>query len=182
MILLLSALLLAADNPADAERAGWQFKRSVVVSGDEAIATLVLPPDLSTKAAPFGRDFRLVDDTGREVPYLIDWTNAGEGLATWRVGIREIRREKETAAPSSAVRSQWTLDLGGVRTFTDLDLRVPDVAFAWHVQVESSMDGSTYTVVTSDAAPRSSEPATGTHPNATHPSASSATPPSPTVT
>lgn len=152
MILLLSALLLAADTRADAERTGWQFKRSVVVNGSESLASLALPPDLSTKAAPFGRDLRLVDDSGREVPYLIDWTNAGEGLATWQVGIKEIRREKEAATPSSAVRSQWTLDLGAARSFTDLDLRIPDVAFAWHVQVESSMDGSTYTVVTSDAA------------------------------
>ena len=152
MIFALAALLLAADNPLDAERAGWHYRRAVAIAGGESLASLVLPPELSAKAAPLGRDLRLVDETGREIPYILDWTSEREGLATWRVDVKDVRREKEEAREASAIRSQWTLDLGASRTFTDLTLRVPDVAFAWHVRVEASADGKEYEVVQPDAA------------------------------
>ena len=152
MILVLAAVLLGADNPLDAERAGWHYRRAVTTAGSESLASLVLPPELSAKAAPLGRDLRLVDETGREVPYLLDWTSEREGLATWRVDVKDVRREKEEAREASAIRSQWTLDLGESRTFTDLALRVPDVAFAWHVRVEASADGREYEVLQKDAA------------------------------
>ncbi len=152
MILALAALLLAVDNPADAERAAWRYRRAVTIAGSESLASLALPPELSAKAASLSRDLRLVDETGREVPYLLDWTSEREGLATWRVAVKDVRREKEEAREVSAIRSQWTLDLGEPRTFTDLALRVPDVAFAWHVRVEASLDGRGFEVVQKDAA------------------------------
>lgn len=152
MILVLVAALLAADNPLDAERAAWRYRRAVTIAGGESLASLVLPPELSAKAAPGGRDLRLLDETGREVPYLLDGTSEREALATWRVEVKDVRREKEEAGEASAIRSQWTLDLGGSRTFTDLALRVPDVAFAWHVRVEASADGREYEVLHKDAA------------------------------
>ncbi len=152
MILVLAALLLAADNPVDAERAAWRYRRAVTIAGGESLASLVLPPELSAKAGAFSGDLRLVDETGREVPYLLDWTGEREGLATWRVDVKDVRREKEEAREASAIRSQWTLDLGQPRTFTDLALRVPDVAFAWHVRVEASLDGRRFEVIHPDAA------------------------------
>ncbi len=152
MILVLAALLLAADNPSDAERAAWPYRRAVTTAGGESIASVVLPPELSAKAAPFSRDLRLVDETGREVPYLLDWTSEREGLATWSVDVKDVRREREEARETSAIRSQWTLDLGELRTFTDLALRVPDVAFAWHVRVEASGDGREFDVIHPGAA------------------------------
>ena len=112
MILALAALLLAADNPADAERAAWRYRRAVTIAGSESLASLVLPPELSAKAGPLSRDLRLVDETGREVPYLLDWTSEREGLATWRVDVKDVRREKEEAREAAAIRRQWTLDLG----------------------------------------------------------------------
>jgi len=152
LILTLAALLLAAENPIDAERAAWRYRRPVTVVGQESLASLILPPELSTKAAERGRDLRLVDETGREIPYLLDWTTEREGLATWRVDVKDVRREKEEAREAAAIRSQWTLDLGESRTFTDLNLRVPDVAFAWHVRVEASPDGREYEVIQPEAA------------------------------
>ncbi len=152
MILALAALLLAADTRVDAERAAWHYKRPVTIAGSESLASLVLPPELSANAAPFGRDLRLVDEAGREVPYLLDWTSEREGLATWRVDVKDVRREQEEAGGGSGIRSQWTLDLGESRTFTDLALRVPDVAFAWHVRVEASADGRSYELIQTDAA------------------------------
>lgn len=152
MILVLAALLLAEQVPVDQERAAWQFRRRVTIGGGSDLATLTLPPDLSIGAAPFGRDLRLVDETGREVPYLLDGTGEREGLATWKVDVKDVRREKEGAREASPVRSQWILDLGAPRTFTDLALRVPDVAFAWHVRVEASKDGDRYDVAEADAA------------------------------
>ncbi len=152
MILVLAAVLLAADHPADAERAAWRYRRAVTITDSESLASLVLPPELSAKAAPFSRDLRLVDETGREVPYLLDWTSEHEGLATWRVDVKDVRREKEEPREAAAIRSQWTLDLGELRTFTDLALRVPDVAFAWHVRVEASLDGKGFEIVHPDAA------------------------------
>ncbi|HQZ16778.1 MAG TPA: DUF3999 family protein [Vicinamibacteria bacterium] len=152
MILALAALLLAADNPADAERAAWRYRRAVTIAGSEPLASLVLPPELSAKAGAFSRDLRLVDESGREVPYLLDWTSEREGLATWRVDVKDVRREKEEAREAAALRSQWTLDLGEARTFSDLALRVPDVAFAWHVRVEASLDGKGFEVIQPDAA------------------------------
>ena len=151
MILVLAALLVAADNPVDAERAAWRYRRAVTTAGSESLASVVLPPELSAKAAPMSRDLRLVDETGREVPYLLDWTSEREGLATWRVDVKDVRREKEEARQTSAIRSLWTLDLGEPRTFTDLALQVPDVAFAWHVRVEAS-DGRGFEVIQPDAA------------------------------
>ena len=152
MILAFAALLLAADTPVDAERAAWHYRRRVTIAGSESLASLVLPPELSTRAAPSGRDLRLVDETGREIPYLLDWTSEREGLATWRVDVKDVRREQDEGRDTSAIRSQWTLDLGGTRTFTDLALRVPDVAFAWHVRVEASGDGRKYEVIQTDGA------------------------------
>jgi len=152
VILALTALLLAAETPVDAERAAWHYKRRVTIEGAESLASLVLPPELSTNAAPGARDLRLVDELGREVPYLLDWTSEREGLATFRVEVKDVRREKEEPSEVSAIRSQWTLDLGAARTFTDLALRVPDVAFAWHVRIEASRDGAKYEAVQPDAA------------------------------
>ncbi len=152
MILILAALLLAGDTVVDGERAAWQYKRIVVVTGDEPLASLILPPELSTRAGPSGRDFRLVDETGREIPYLLDWTSEREGLATWRATVKDVRREKEQTEEASAIRSQWTIDLGDVRTFTDLSVQVPDVAFAWHVRVEASTDSVKYDLALADAA------------------------------
>jgi hypothetical protein len=152
LISALAVLLLAADNPVDAERAAWRYRRAVTIAGGESLASAVLPPELSAKAAPSSRDLRLVDDSGREVPYLLDWTSEREGLATWRVEVKDVRREKEEAREASAIRSQWALDLGEPRTFTDLALRVPDVAFAWHVRVEASLDGRGFEVIHPDAA------------------------------
>jgi hypothetical protein len=152
LILVLASLLLAQNGPVDAERAAWRYKRPVLVEGRESLASLVLPPELSTKAAPFGRDLRLVDETGREIPYLLDWTSEREGLATWRVEVKDVRRVQEEAREGSPIRTQWTLDLGGTRTFTDLSLRVPDSEFAWHVRVEASTDGSAYELIQPEAA------------------------------
>ena len=152
MILALSVLLLAADTPLDAERSAWRYKRGVIIEGNESLASLVLPPELSAHAAPRGRDLRLIDETGREIPYLLDWTSEREGLATWQVGVKDVRREQEEAGPASPIRSQWTLDLGAERTFTNLTLRVPDAAFAWHVRVEGSTEGRAFEVVAADAA------------------------------
>ena len=151
MILVLTALLLAGDLPTDAERAAWQYRRAVVVRGDAALASLTLPPELSEKAGPAGRDLRLVDPDGRETPFLLDWTREREGLATWRAGVSDIRREREDDREGSAVRRQWTIDLGAARTFTDVSVFVPDTAFAWHVRVESSLKGDSFEVIETDA-------------------------------
>ena len=152
MILVLAALLLAGDGAVDVERAAWRFRREVKARPHEPLATLLLPPELSAKGGPSGRDLRLVDGAGREVPYLLDWTTEREGLATWRAAVKEVRREREASGEVAATRSQWTIDLGEPRRFTDLDVRVPDVEFAWHVRVEASVDGRVYTVV-ENAAP-----------------------------
>lgn len=152
MIALLSAvLLLAAETPTDLERAAWRYKRTVTTTGPGSMATLTLPPELSANAGPGGRDLRLVDEDGRETPYLLDWTSEREGFATWRAEIRDVRREKEAASIESPVRSQWTIDLGTARTFTEIHVDVRDTAFAWHVRVETSVDGSAYGVVRADA-------------------------------
>jgi hypothetical protein len=152
VFLIALALLVAAETPADGVRAAWHYKRQVTVPGGESLASLVLPPELSTNAAPGSRDLRLVDEAGREVPYLLDWTGERDGFATYRVDVKDVRREKEGESRQSPVRSQWTLDLGAARTFTELSLHVPDIAFAWHVQVEASTDGVKYAVLQGDAA------------------------------
>ncbi|MEO8360617.1 MAG: discoidin domain-containing protein [Vicinamibacteria bacterium] len=152
MILVLAALLLASDSSADADRAGWAFKRKVTVSGDASLASLTLPPELSTKAGPHGRSLRLTDASGAEIPYILDGSGEREGLATWQARVQDIRREKESDATTSAVRSQWTIDLGEARSFTELNLDIPDVAFAWHVRLESSSDGRFFKTTQPDAA------------------------------
>jgi len=151
-LLVLAPLLLAQAAAVDSERAAWQYRRAVIAPAGASLASVVLPPEVSAKAGPSGRDLRLVDETGREVPYLLDWTSEREGLATWQVAIGDVRREQEEAREDSAIRSRWTLDLGGPRTFTDLTLRLPDVSFAWHVRVEASTDGGSYEVINADAA------------------------------
>jgi len=152
MILALAPLLLAQVAAVDSDRAAWQYRRAVTAPAGASVASLVLPPELSAKAAPSGRDLRLVDETGREVPYLLDWASEREGLATWQVAISDVRREQEEARETSAIQSRFTLDLGEPRTFTDLNLRLPDVSFAWHVRVEASTDGRNYEVIDADAA------------------------------
>ena len=151
-LLILAPLLLAQATAVDSERAAWQYRRSVIAPAGASLASVVLPPEVSAKAGPSGRDLRLVDETGREVPYLLDWTSEREGLATWQVAISDVRREQEEARETSAIRSRWTLDLGEPRTFTDLTLRLPDVSFAWHVRVEASTDGGNFEVIDADAA------------------------------
>lgn len=151
MILIAAALLLAAEPAVDAERTAWAYRRSVTVSGAQAMASLVLPPEISAKAGPQGRDLRLVDETGREVPFLLDVAREREGLATWPASIKDLRREKEEGGRDAAIRNQWTLDLGDTRTFTDLAVHLPDIAFAWHVRVEASLDGASWKTVQGDA-------------------------------
>ena len=149
--LALMALLVADEAGIDALRSAWQFKRRVTTSGDDALASLTLPPDLSANAAPQGRDLRLIDLQGREIPYLLDWTSEREGLAAWRANLKDVRREKESDRATSAVRSAWTIDLGALRTFTELALNVPEVAFSWHVRIETSKNGTDYELAQSDA-------------------------------
>jgi len=151
LIVLLASLLLASDA-ADLQRAAWQYRRPVEIRGSDGLASLTLPLEVSEKAGPQGRDLRLVDSDGKETPYLLEWTTEREGLASGRAEIGDIRRERESGRRAPPVRSQWTIDLGQPRTFTELNLTVPDAAFAWHVRVETSTDGDRYEVVGSDAA------------------------------
>jgi hypothetical protein len=151
--MILTALLLAsvADGAADVERAGWKYRREVTVVSEGPIASLVLPPELSAHSHPRGFDLRLVDARGGEIPYVLDWSGEREGLATWRAGVKDIRRESETTERHSPVRSQWLVDFGTRRSFTELKLDVRGDGFAWHVRVETSEDGAGFETIATDA-------------------------------
>jgi hypothetical protein len=147
-------LLCAASAPAadlDASRAAWRFRRDVQVAPRDGFAELAVPPELLAHAAPDLRDLRLVDQSGADVPYVVDRRGEHVTARVYPGALVDTRREPVGPPDDRTARVSWTVDLGEARTFDTLAIEVADTDFAKHVRVEASADQASWRTVRDDA-------------------------------
>ena len=61
-----------AQDPPDEQRSAWRYRRAITPppSAEGVLIAVPLPADVQARSQAQLRDVRLVDATGREVPYL----------------------------------------------------------------------------------------------------------------
>ncbi len=136
----------ASGTQLDRERAAWRFRRAVELPAEARgpLAELPLPPELWTGAQGDLRDLRLLDATGRELPFVVDRQARRESAPSWNGALVDARREAKQ-------HSEWVVDLGEPRTFDQVSLDVPDSGFAKRLRVEASDDRASWRLLRDDA-------------------------------
>lgn len=82
LALLLCALALLAAAPLPIAWQHWRYFRQIDLSATDStrLASLKVPPETYTHAAPFLADLRLIDASGAEVPYVLRGGETGREL------------------------------------------------------------------------------------------------------
>jgi hypothetical protein len=134
------------EDARDERRSAWRYRREVAIEPRPGapFAALVLPPELMARCEPDLRDLRLVDGNGGEIPYAADRRVERRQAARWAGTLVDQRSERKR-------RSQWTVDLGAVRTFDTVTLDVRDTDFAKRVRLEAGAGSGEWSVLLEDA-------------------------------
>ena len=96
-----------------------------------------MPPELQARSQHGLRDVRLIDENGREVPYLVHEDTARRVERRWSGYLTDAQRERRAY-------SMWTVDFGEVVTFDRLDLDLPALDFAKRLSIDLSVDGAAW--------------------------------------
>jgi hypothetical protein len=146
--LLFFLVALAARSAADLPSAwrSWRYSRPIVLPGDSALVKLSVPIEIYSHLDEGFAELRVVDDLGRETPFLLYDHNVRAPIETRSAQIRE----------NSFVPSQYTqvvIDLGGRPTFHNaLEIETPATDFINWVEIAASDDARTWRIV-KDRAP-----------------------------
>jgi hypothetical protein len=149
----------------------WRYAAPVEAApiDQPRLVSVIVPNDVTVECAPGWADLRVIDETGREVPYLLDARHPREGR-DWR----EARLLDTGVVPGQY--SQVVLDLGAgppVHNAVDVGLGGRDDVQAG-LQIELSDDGQTWRAV-GDRVPvfRLREAGRGERTDATYPASRS---------
>ena len=139
-----SAALIAQTTPdQDAARAAWRYRRPVVLpasAGDGRFVAIAVPPDVAEHSQPGLADLRIVSDDGREVPYVLD-VDVPRTAERRRSGrLVETRSERKRM-------SAWVVDFETAAPFDRLELDIDGTDFSKRLDLETSLDGTTWTRV-----------------------------------
>jgi len=139
-----SAALIAQTTPdQDAARAAWRYRRPVVLpasAGDGRFVAVAVPPDVAEHSQPGLADLRIVSDDGREVPYVLD-VDVPRTAERRRSGrLVESRSERKRM-------SAWVVDFETAAPFDRLELDIDGTDFSKRLDLETSLDGTTWTRV-----------------------------------
>ena len=127
----------------------WRYSRPIEGAGDSGLARISIPIDLYAHLEGGFSDLRVVDEAGKEIPYLLYDKNVRSPIVTRTATIRE----------NSFVTSQYTqlvIDTGDKITFHNaIEIHTPQTDFINWVEVAASDDAHTWRIV-KDRAPISS--------------------------
>ncbi|MCM2258145.1 MAG: hypothetical protein NDJ94_21125 [Vicinamibacteria bacterium] len=135
--------VLAADRPVfaedlDAQRSAWRARRTVSAQEPGRLVALPLEPEVQGAAQREGRDLRLLDASGAEVPFLLDRLEAREARTAYagHVVAADARREQQSLVE---------VDLGSIVEVDTFEVEIAARRFAKRVRLETSEDGATWT-------------------------------------
>jgi hypothetical protein len=146
LVLRASALLLAAAVVAAQPASDWRHWRysAAIDAGSTSVARLiaiVVPENVSERAAPDWRDLRVVDSTGREVPFVLSARLGGRSSEQRQARLLEptvvAGKYSEAVLDLGAeghVHNAVTLHLGGdADVLTWVEIAVSDNRSTWRV-------------------------------------------------
>ncbi|HTM30894.1 MAG TPA: DUF3999 family protein [Vicinamibacterales bacterium] len=139
LIVLCTVAVLGAQPSNDQARSAWRYRRAVTPpqGADNTLVAVTLPPEVHARSQPALRDLRLIDATGREVPYLIQEDTARRVERRWSGYLTESQRERRAF-------STWTVDFGEVIVFDRLQLDLPGLDFSKRLSIDISVDGASW--------------------------------------
>lgn len=124
---------------------GWRFSRSIKDVRPNELNYLALSPDVVAHSEAHSQDFRVVDETGAEIPFVIRKNVSATNRGSWEAQVRE----------NSFVPGKYTqvvLDLGkDPRFHNTVEVETPESDFITWVQVEASDDARIWRIVKSRA-------------------------------
>jgi len=135
----LLAVAVQAQPPLDEQRSAWRYRRAVAppAGADGSLVAVPVPPEVHARSQPALRDARLLDASGREVPFLVHEDTARRVERRWSAFLAETQRERRGY-------TTWTLDFGEVITVDRLVLELPGVDFAKRLAIDVSVDGASW--------------------------------------
>jgi Protein of unknown function (DUF3999) len=136
--LLLTTLLAATAGADDAPR----FERPIVLAGPGRVA-LPLDREVYAEARSDLADLRVLDDTGRTVPFVVDRDPAEPGAP--------LRPELLNRGFRAGESASVTLDFGEAKRKSALHVSLSGDNFRRRVVVEGSADGRAYSTLVDDA-------------------------------
>jgi hypothetical protein len=124
----------------------WRYSRPIQVSDGNGVSKISIPADLFPRLASGFADLRIIDEAGREIPFLRYDKNVRAPIQARRASIRE----------NSFVPDQYTqlvIDLGEKTSFHNtIQINTPATDFINWVEVAASDDAETWRIV-KDRAP-----------------------------
>jgi hypothetical protein len=149
MIFILVSCLAVSATDLPASWRSWRYSRPIEGAGGPGLATISIPIDLYAHLDRGFSDLRIVDESGKEIPYLLYDKNVRAPIETRTATIRE----------NSFVPGQYTqlvIDTGDKITFHNaIEIHTPQTDFINWVEVAASDDAHTWRTV-KDRAPISS--------------------------
>lgn len=130
--LLGTVVLRAGDLSTD-----WRFEQSLAIP-QAGFLKVSLPAETLGSARPMLEDLRLVDPTGREVPYVIERSQAAAPIAQ--------RARSFTAAIESAATVLW-IETGLTVPLDSIELATPATDWIKAATVEGSADRATWQII-----------------------------------
>lgn len=147
LILLSGAAVSAADLPSPWR--SWRYSRPIEVSDNTGPAKVSVPLNLYARLDEGFGDLRIVDEVGKEIPFLLHDNNVRAPIEKHTATIRE----------NSFVPAQYTqlvIDTGDRTTFHNaIEIHTPQTDFINWVEIAASDDARTWRIV-KDRAPISS--------------------------
>jgi len=154
---LLSYLLFA---PALLLPSNYAYQRYLDITGEiytDALAAVVLPPEITTKCRPDLADVALFDGEGRDIPFAIDAPGRADLNREWTIDVI-------SNIVTAGSRTSWVLDLGASKTVDNMTVNISEERHFRTLSVEASTDQARWKRAVRDAAIFSGEPlAPGRH-------------------
>jgi hypothetical protein len=147
LVLGAGAAAFASDLPS-AWRS-WHYSRPIEISDSSGLSRISVPVNLYARLDDGFADLRIVDEAGKEIPFLLYDKNIRAPIETRHAVIRE-----NSFVPDKY--TQLVIDLGEKTGFHNaLEIRTPQTDFINWVEIAASDDANTWRIV-KDRAPISS--------------------------
>ncbi|MBL8992796.1 MAG: hypothetical protein JNM63_05605, partial [Spirochaetia bacterium] len=120
----------------------WKYFQTLQV-GETGLVKMTLPAESYSASRAQGEDLRLLDESGKEIPYVLDFPSP---VKMERRQVRDLKTSLESDATKVSIQT------GVGETITALILETPSSDFFKSVSVEGSVDGASWTTLR-DGAP-----------------------------
>src|SRR5215471_3135884 len=143
-LLVFATIAFAADLPE--QWRAWRYSRAIDISSGSAPLKVTVPTDIYAHLDAGLAEFRVVNDLGSEIPFILYDENTRTPIETHPAAIREI-----SFLPGKY--TQLVLDLGPRTAFHNaLEVQTSETDFIDWVEIAASDDAKTWRIV-KDRAP-----------------------------